>query len=294
MLSTAAVEAYVHLSQIGWLFVGLAVIAAFVQLLVARILVTRKLRSEFNFFFTYCCFGVGLAVVGIAGYVFSSGSVEYFYVYWVLSFLYIALEFGIMYEIFVNALKPYSALIDLGKMLFRWAGVFLLFAAVLTALATSGSISSKCMAAVSVAERSLRLMQCGFLLLFFFLERRLGLSWRNHNATIAIGMGATAAVDLTISYLTTRYPAWSDQMSMVNTISYIGVLAFWASALALPEPGRKSVLDSPSRLIFQRWNEALLTYSARGDFALASGAVDSFLPGVEQTVDRVLARKITQ
>jgi hypothetical protein len=283
----------VHISQIGWILIALAAMAALVQLLVARILVKRKLRSEFTIFFTYCCFGIVMVAVGMAGYAFSSNS-QYFYVYWVLSFLYMALEFGIMYEIFVNALKPYSALIDLGKMLFRWAGVFLLFAAVLTAIATSGSTSSKCLCAVALVERSMRLMQCGFLLLFFFLERRLGLSWRNHNATIAIGMGATAAMDLCVSYLSTHYPGWGSGLSMVNSVFYIGVLLFWASALAVPEPGRKSVLDSPSRLIFQRWNEALLTYSARGDFALATGSVNSFLPNVEQTVDRVLARKIVQ
>jgi hypothetical protein len=283
----------VHISQISWILIALAAIAALVQLLVARILVKRKLRSEFTIFFTYCCFGIVIVAVGMAGYAFSSNS-QYFYVYWVLSFLYMALEFGIMYEIFVNALKPYSALIDLGKMLFRWAGVFLLFAAVLTAMATSGSTSNKCLCAVALVERSMRLMQCGFLLLFFFLERRLGLSWRNHNATIAIGMGATAAMDLSVSYLSTHYPGWGSGLSMVNSVFYIGVLLFWASALALPEPGRKSVLDSPSRLIFQRWNEALLTYSARGDFALATGSVNSFLPNVEQTVDRVLARKIVQ
>jgi hypothetical protein len=277
----------------GWILVGLAVTAAFIQLLVARLLVRRKLVSEFSIFFSYCCFGVFVTVVGIAGYAFSSSS-QYFYLYWVLSFLYIALEFGIMYEIFVNALKPYSALIDLGKMLFRWAGVFLLFAAVLTALATSGSSSGRCIAAIAVAERSMRLMECGFLLLFFFLERRLGLSWRNHNASIAIGMGTTAAVDLTVSYLSAHYPAWLDPLNMVNSLFYIGVLVFWASALALPQPGQKSVLESPSRLIFQRWNEALTSYSARTDLALSSSVMESFLPGVEQTVDRVLARKMVQ
>jgi hypothetical protein len=283
----------VHFSKIGWVLMGLAVTAALLQFLVLRILVKRKLRSEFNIFFTYCCFGVGVTALGIAAYAFSS-NIQYFFIYWVLNFLLAALEFGIMYEIFVNALKPYSALIDLGKMLFRWAGVFLLFAAVLTALATSGSGSDKCMAGVAVAERSIRLMQCGFLLLFFFLERRLGLSWRNYNATIAIGMGGTAAMDLTVSYLTAHYPVWNNGLSMLNGIFYVGVLLFWASALAVPEPGRKSVLDSPSRLIFQRWNEALLSYSARGEFALASNSVNSFLPNVEQTVDRVLARKIVQ
>jgi hypothetical protein len=54
------------------------------------------------------------------------------------------------------------------------------------------------------------------------------------------------------------------------------------------------VLDSPSRLIFQRWNEALSTYTARGEIAMAANGVNSFLPGVEETVDRVLARKMVQ
>ncbi|HET9838458.1 MAG TPA: hypothetical protein VFR84_09505 [Candidatus Angelobacter sp.] len=283
-----------HLSRIGWILVGLAVAFACVQLLIARIIVLRKLRSEFGIFFTYCCFGVCVNLVGIAGYALSSSN-QYFYLWWVISFLYIALEFGIMYEIFVNALKPYSALIDLGKMLFRWAGVFLLFAAVLTALATSGSTSGRCIAALAVAERSMRLMECGFLLLFFFLERRLGLSWRNYNASIAIGLGATAAMDLTVSYLSSHYPAWLDSLNLVNSTFGLGVFVFWASALALPERGQKSVLDSPSRLIFQRWNEAVASYSTRTELTLGGSSVmESFLPGVEQTVDRVLARKMVQ
>src|SRR5947209_2487712 len=158
LLASQLRRRFVHLSKIGWILMGLAVTAALLQILVVRILIKRKLRNEFNIFFTYCCFGVGVTALGIVGYAFSS-NIQYFYLYWVMNFLLAALEFGIMYEIFVTALKPYSALIDLGKMLFRWAGVFLFFAAVLTAVATSGSTSSKCQAAVALAERSLRLMQ---------------------------------------------------------------------------------------------------------------------------------------
>jgi hypothetical protein len=41
----------------------------------------------------------------------------------------------------------------------------------------------------------------------------------------------------------------------------------------------------------QRWNEALVSYSYR-DSGAAAMAVDSFLPSVEKTVERVMARKM--
>jgi len=283
----------VHTTPIGWILIGLAVVAALVQAGTARLLIRRKLRTEFPIFFNYCVFGVVMVAISLVSCIFTSCR-QYFYLYWVLSFLFMALEFGIMYEIFTNALKPYSALIDLGKMLFRWAGVFLLFAAILTAVATSGPQANKVNAAIALLEHSMRLMQCGFLFLFFLFERKLGLSWKNHNMSIALGMGVTAAVDLSASYLKAHFPASASAFFLINSLLYLGVLSFWYSSLAQPAVEPKNVLESPSRLIFQRWNEALTTYTTRGELALAPGSMDSFLPGVEQTVDRVLARKMVQ
>jgi len=283
----------VHITSIGWMMIGLTVVGALVQAATARLVARRKLRAEFPIFFNYCVFGVVSAAIVLASYIFSSCR-QYFYIYWVLSFLFIALEFGVMYEIFTNALKPYSALIDLGKMLFRWAGVFLLFAAILTAMATSGPQASKVSAAIALLEHSMRLMQCGFLFLFFLFERKLGLSWKNHNMSIALGMGVAAAVDLSASYLKGHFPASATIFGLVDGLLFIGVLSFWYSSLAQPATEPKNVLESPSRLIFQRWNEALTTYTARGELAMAPSSMDSFLPGVEQTVDRVLARKMVQ
>jgi hypothetical protein len=277
----------------AWACIGLAACSALVQAYILRILAVRKLKSEFPIFYLYCCFGVVLVVIGLAGYMYSSNA-QYFYIYWASGFIYMALEFGVMYEILVNALKPYSALIDLGKMLFRWAALFLLLAGVLTALATAGSQPSRMNAGIALVERSMRLMECGLLLLFFFFENRLGLSWRNRNMSIALGMGAAAALDLSFSYLKARFAPQVETFCIIEGSFYLAVLSFWVVCFALPEPERKNVLDSPRRLIFQRWNEALATYGHRGEMALSGASVDSFLPGVEQTVDRVLARKMVQ
>ncbi len=274
---------------ISILSVGIALIQAYIL----RTLLVRKLRTDFPVLTLYICFGVVLMATTVAGSALLS-DVQYFYLYWVLNFINTGLEFAVMYEILVNALKPYSALIDLGKMLFRWAAIFLLFAGILTALVTTGSQPSKLEAAVALLERSTRLMQCGLLLLFFFLEKRLGLSWRNYNMSLALGLGSTAALDLSFSYLKVRFASQLETFCWIEGCFYVGVLAFWAVCFSKPEPARKNVLDSPSRLIFQRWNEALTSYTVRGDMALASSGVNSFLPGVEETVDRVLARKIVQ
>jgi hypothetical protein len=280
--------------QWRWIFIVVAIVAAVVQASTLRIIKSRKLSSQFPVFFRYTAFCVVMYLVELVPSVVACKSHVYFYIFWALTGITMVLEFAVMYELLVNALKPYSALIDLGKLLFRWAAVFLVLAALLTAFATADSTSYKVVAAVNLLQRSIRLMQCGLLLLFFGFERRLGLSWRTHSMSIALGLGVYAAVDLIFSYLSVRMPLWDNTVGLLSNLVYLSAATFWAYSLAKTEPARKNVLDSPSRLIFQRWNEALVSYGHRGELAMAANSVESFLPGVEQTVDRILARKMVQ
>jgi len=282
----------VHISLTEFILIAVAISAACVQGYTLHILNLRKLRSEFPIFFRYSAFCAAAAAVSVVPYLFFCP--QYFYIYWVLTPLTMVLEFLVLYELLVSALKPYAALIDLGKMLFRWAAVFLILAALLTAFATAGTGNNKLVAATQLLERTVRLMQCGLLLLFFGLQKRLGLSWRTHSMSIAMGLGIYAGVDLSTTYLIDRLPALTGFFQVFTNLVYLGAASLWAYSLAKPEPARSNVLDSPRRLIFQRWNEALLAHTVRGEMAFASNGVESFLPGVEQTVERVLARKIVQ
>jgi len=284
-----------------WTPVVVGISCALLQLGILASLNRKNLRRQFPVFYRYYVFVIAAVLISMVPYFLccsggSSGLIGriLYYIPDVLSVILIGFEFALMYEVFVAALKPYSALIDLGKMLFRWAGVFLLIAAALTAFATAAPIGNRLPVAIELLERSMRLMECGLLLLFMLFERKLGLSWRNGSMSIAIGLGTSAASGLTVGFLQTRFPEAAVVLGIIENLCYFGAVIFWFTCFRMPAAERKNVLDSPSSLIFQRWNEALLTYSVRGDFALASGAVDSFLPGVEQTVDRVLARKITQ
>ncbi|HEX2330337.1 MAG TPA: hypothetical protein VHN74_16560 [Candidatus Angelobacter sp.] len=279
-----------HYSIYQWISIGFAGVSALSMAGVVALMVLRKRNIEFPIFVSYLVFGALATVLGLLGYFYTS-CLNYQYLYWVIGFLFVALEFGVMYEVFANAFKPYSALIDLGRMIFAWASAFLLIAAVLTAVATVGPQESKLTAAMHVLERSMRLIECGLLVLFFLFEKRLGLSWRIPSISIAIGLGCSAAMDLSVSYLKTIFVSRTWQFEIVNTITYLAVVALWSYCMAAQKVERKNVLDSKNRLIFQRWNEVLVGVGY-SEPAFASTGVDSFLPSVERTVERVMARKL--
>lgn len=269
------------------------VLSVLFQVVLLNILQSKRLRASFPIFFAYtAAYAATSTVLIVADMALGTASPIYFYLYWGLNSVLMLLEFGVMYELFVNAVKPYSGLIDLAKLLFGWAALFLLLAAGLTAFSTAGTHLAKCVAATAYIGRGLRMMQCGLLILFFLFERRLGLSWRSHSVCAALGLGTVAASGLSITFLRTQYTAWGSGLDLVDNLVYLGVVLAWVVCFRLPQPERKTVLDSPAKLIFQRWNDALLTTPFVSAGGAAAAPIDSFLPNVEKTVERVLARKM--
>jgi hypothetical protein len=254
----------------------------------------KKLHSELPNFFRYA---VLFAISAISLFLLCRSSL-YQYAFWLSSLVYCVASFFVLYEVFVRLLKPYSAVIDLATMIFKWAGGFLLMVAIMTAVATAGSQTDKFYTIANLVDhlldRSLMLMECGMLMLLIIFEKRLGISWRSRPAVISIGMGVSAAVGLVASYLSERFPFQDMKFDLAYGFVVIGLIVYWTVMFRLPEPQKKNVLASPSRLIFQRWNEVLsstpLVVQGR---QLAVAEMDSFIPGVEKTVERVMARKMS-
>jgi hypothetical protein len=255
------------------------------------VMAKRNLREAYPLFFSYL--GINAVAVLLLTVLYKFAIGQYFYAYWTTSTLLMMVGFAVQYEVFVDILKPFSAVIDLGKLLFFWAAGFLLLAGFMTALVTSGSHTSKIVIAVDLCDRCVHLMQCGLMLLMVVFEKRLSLSWRSSGMCVALGLGVIAAMDLIVSYAQGRSPALSQELAMLNSLAFLGVLAFWCVRLTSRESGPAKAADAPARLIVQRWNDALISYR-QGDLSLSSIGVSSFLPGVEQTVDRVMARKMVQ
>jgi hypothetical protein len=275
------------MSFVHWIFAGSG-IALYVFIL--AVMVRRKIRPRFPVFFWYIAASLAmLCGLNIAVKLLSIRT--YFQVYWVMQALVLALSFGVLREVFANLLRPFNAVIDLGKMLFWWAALFLLFAAGITALATSGSYPDQITAAISVLQRSVQLIQCGLLLLLIVFERRLGVSWRSHGMCIALGLGIFAASSLAMCTFGGFVHGWEAWEDIATNLLCTTIVLCWAVGLALPAPERENALDSPKRLVLQRWNEALTSYGYGPPAASSSSTVESFLPGIEKTVDRVMARK---
>ena len=275
---------------------GLVILTAAVQTGLLVIMNKRGKRSEFPVFFWYNAMSVVFALVLLAVYTsgYSPSQYFYFYLYCALNSILLLTEFCVMYEIFVKALKPYSGLIDLGKMLFRWAVAFLILAATITSFATHSATLERCLSGTNQLERSLRLIQCGLLLLFFLFERRLGLAWRSPVVLIGLGLGISASISLISSFLLLRMPQWDTALNYVDYLQAVLIVSFWTVCFYMREPNRKTVHEAPSKLIFQRWNDVLVSSRFGNAAATATIGVDSFLPNVEQTVERILARKMVQ
>jgi hypothetical protein len=280
-------------SALAWTSTAFNIGTGFTYAVLCFILFRRKLRVEFPFLFAYTGLAAATSLLlPVLAALLNTHSDAYFYIYWVPNVLLILIEFGIMYEVLASLLKPYAGLVDLGKMLFRWAAVFLVLVAGFTAFTTAGSAMTKCLTAVALIERNLRLVQCGLLLLFFLFERRLALSWRGYPVSLALGLGISAAAGLSFTFIRVNINAWIPILDLTESFLTFGIVVYWVHCFARRQPAAQTVLDSPSRLIFQRWNEAVLSTPMTEDANPALATVDSFLPGIEKTVDRVLARKI--
>ena len=271
------------------------------QSFILIVMLKRKLRPEFPLFFQYTLinsFALCAAIILRA----SPVQQPWFpYADWVVSLISLFFAFGVLYEVFINTLKPFSSLMDLGRMLFRWTAIVVFLAAVITVFATL-SIFTADKRPVSLSsfeafrllvDHSFRLMQCGLLVLLLLFEKRLGLSWRSRGTAIALGLGSSAVVALAASFLRgfIDSAAFRYDQDLLNSVFYAVVTVLWAFSLIRPESHVSNVLQSPHRVVAQRWNEALSARS-NGHGELAFSPVDMFMPGIESVVERVLAKKI--
>ncbi|HXZ27699.1 MAG TPA: hypothetical protein VEG08_06830 [Terriglobales bacterium] len=254
---------------------------ALLQAALAVIMLRRNLRKQFPAFFLYTTYEVASFLVLFAVYHLAWSN--YFYVSWASSAIGIVLGFTVILEVFAHAFQPYSALRDLGSVLFRWVALFLLLVAIVLAVATQGSDASRIVAGILTLDRSIRVMQCGLVLFLVLFLPHLGLSWKHNLVGIALGFGLFASVQLMI--VTLRVQGGSvllsdGALSLINSAAYGGSVVLWMVYLLSPEPARRPVLAESKS---ERWDNALagLQHPDGGD---------SFLPKLEARVERVMAR----
>lgn len=224
-------------------------------------LLKRQLVRDVPVFFSYVIFQVlrsaTLFTVHLLWLKHRMSYADYFYLYWATEAVGVALGFAVIHEIYRSIFHNYDAVRRLGSLVLAVAAVALLIVAVVTVATASGPDTSGIVRAVLLMQRSVRILQCGLLMVLFLLVFYFGLPWQNRPFGLAVGYGLYASVELVAITLRSQMgEAAATTYSQANGAAYaIGVM-IWFGYLLVPDPTpqyRGAVLHDE----VEKWNQAL-------------------------------------
>ncbi len=249
------------------------------ELSLAGVLFWRRLHRTFPVFFAYVVFQVVNFALLFPIYRYHNGR-PYFYAYWISAAISLAIGFKVIHEIFLDVLRPYPNLNDLGTLLFKWAGLVMLLVAIVVTAASQPGSDTVLGQAVIIGQRCMRFIQCGLILFLLFFSRHLGVSRRQYSFGIALGLGSFAAVELVVFALICGGQIRTASVSIVNSAAYTLSIVIWTGYALLKT---SSQAGSARLLMSQRWDQGLseLRHPVGGD---------SLIPMFESMVDRAFSR----
>jgi hypothetical protein len=238
----------------------------------------RGLHRKFPYFFNYTIIEVVSAPLL---YILSQSSYPaYYYVYYLNVALSVIVSFAVLYEIFRDAFRPYEALHDLSIILFRWSLLVIFLVAVMWAISNKPD-SHVVAQSIMLADRSVRLVQCGLVFFLLLFSDYLGIPHRSFLFGVSLGFGFFAAVNMLVFTGLTRDGILSrTTLSEINSAAYFVAVVIWLGYTLAAAPSRSKVEDS-SLLRSQNWNSAL-------EGARVPVGTDSLLDTMDRTVERLL------
>lgn len=264
------------------------------QPVIAYVMVRRKASKEFSFFFYFIVFESINSIANFAVYTWGHGiTVAYSRVYWSCEAVGSLLGFLVIYEVFDNTFRPFAALRDFSRVIFRWATVLLVVVAVVMASSTHAaqnvSAAWRCILGILAIQRGVFLIQGGLLLFLLMYSSRLGMRWQQQSFGIALGLGFSASAHLILNSLQAQLGmAWLPMKDMLMIICDDMTIVLWAAYVLFPETARVTEqAQFEPKPILQRWNHVL----SGGEEAVNGG---TFIPSMERMVDRVMASQARQ
>lgn len=259
---------------------ALWVASPLLQLGVLTAMLRRGLYRDYPYFLNYTI----LAVVSepVLAFLWARSYTAYYYGYYVNLALSVILSFAVLQEIFRDAFKPYEALRDLGTILFRWSALVVLLVGVMWAInAGHNSDNGRVTEVIVLANRSIRLMQCGLVFFLLLFSEYLGLSRRSFVFGVSLGFGFFAAVDMLVfTGASHRGIVSQATLSKVNSAAYLMAVLIWFG-YTLATDSVESKLAEQSLLRSKNWNSAL-------EDARVPVVADSLLDTMDRTVERLL------
>jgi hypothetical protein len=245
-----------------------------IQLGVLAALFRRGLYREYPYFFNYTIFQV-LSIAFLLSVQHSASL--YFYGYWVSAAISVVISFAVLQEIFRDAFRPYEALRDLSGILFRWSLLVLVLVGGMWAIpAINSHWRDSATDVILLADRSVRMMQCGLVFFLLLFSEYLGISRRHVLFGIALGFGLFASVHMLVA-TGMAHRGHAALLRRVNMGAYDMAALVWLCYSALA-PSRSATLAT---MRSQDWNSAL-------EDARVPAEADSLLDSMDRTVERLL------
>jgi hypothetical protein len=257
------------------------VAAPLLQVVVLIAMFRRGLHKDYPYFFNYTILQVVSEPIFYVCHALSYTA--YYYAYYINIALSVLISFAVLQEVFKDAFRPYEALRDLSIILFRWSALVVLLVGVMWAINTaSNPENGRLTDALLLAERSVRLMQCGLVFFLLLFSEYLGISRRSMLFGISMGFGIFAAVNMLVATGMTNHGILGENaLRHINSFAYLTAVGIWLgyTLAAAPSPSRVAeVVVLPRSGV---WNSAL-------EDARVQPTADSLLDTMDRTVERLL------
>lgn len=253
------------------------------QSVAAGVMYKRKLHRKFPVFFAYLISQVPTFVIIFTAYNWGTYG-EYFYGYWSCNIISLAIGFKVIHEIFLDVFRPYHALKDLGSVLFKWSALVMVLVAIVVAASSSVSSNGPIVEAVITAQRCVRVIQVGLVLLLLVFSKYVGISWRHFSFGVSLGFGSFAFCELLVVALYASDRISQNAGNLTNIVAYNISALVWVVYSVIKSPARETV---NTLLTSQRWDHGL------GDIQ-STGAPEALIPAFENIVDRAFSRMIPE
>jgi hypothetical protein len=242
-------------------------------------MIRRGLHRDYPYFFNYTILQV--VSVPVLAFIYPRSYSVFFYTYYFNIALSVVISFAVLQEIFKDAFRPYEALRDLSVILFRWSALVVLLVGVMWAINTAHkSDNGTIIDAILLAERSVRLMQCGLVFFLLLFSEYLGISRRSPLFGISLGFGLFAAVNMLVATGMTHHGILKQvTLRHINSEAYLVAIVIWLGYTLAAAPSESKVKVAVVRS--KDWNSAL------EDARVQPGA-DSLLDTMDRTVERLL------
>ncbi|HEX3352246.1 MAG: hypothetical protein ACRD3H_13680 [Terriglobales bacterium] len=228
------------------------------QFIIVIVMIRRKLVREFPLFFAYSAFeAVEQSSLFVLDHIPAVSDYQYWYIHLAGSLVGIALRFGVIREIFVAVFRNYPGLKQLTRVIFRWASIILVFAAIVVAARAPEIGRLLLFSRVHILDLFVEVIQGGLWLVLLGLSAYFGLSWKSFPYGIAFGMG----IFLTVDIATEAMRIWTGFVAgyvfdFVSMATYHCCVILWLVYLSAPESSPLTVKKLPKHNV-EEWNAEL-------------------------------------